>query len=415
MAAKFGGFEIDVISQAVILCGGLGTRLGPLTHATPKPLLPINGRPFLECLIGEVVRQGFRDVVLLAGFCADQIINFVKTNEFVLGLKANIRVVAEPVPSGTGGALGHAKHLLAPHFLMMNGDSLFDIPLRKLALAFEQHPHLGGMIALREIQNPDRYGLVGLRNGMITEFSSPKLGVTTGLINGGVYVLDRECVLPHISGNCSLEADIFPLMLKSRGLGGSVWDGFFIDIGVHKAYSQAHSLIPEMLRRPAIFFDRDGVLNVDHGYVGSYDRFEWINGARETILAANDAGYLVFVVTNQAGVARGLYSEADIVELFVKVEHDLAKIGAHIDDYRYCPHHIEGVVNRYRKSCSWRKPNPGMILDLMKQWKVDAQKSFLVGDKQSDIGAACAAGIPGKTFSGGSLIETVSTYIDVNS
>jgi len=164
-------------------------------------------------------------------------------------------------------------------------------------------------------------------------------------------------------------------------------------------------------RRPAVFLDRDGVINVDHGYVSRRADFKWIPGAIAAIKALNDAGYYVFVATNQSGIARGLYSEQEMQALHEYISREVRKHGAHIDDWRHCPFHEEGTVAKFKRASDWRKPGPGMILDLMKTWSIDRARSVLIGDKKSDMGAARAAGIRGLYFAGGDLLAFVREHV----
>ena len=164
-------------------------------------------------------------------------------------------------------------------------------------------------------------------------------------------------------------------------------------------------------RRPAVFFDRDGVLNVDYGYIGTIDRFEWNAGAIDAIKFLNARRWWVFVVTNQSGVARGYFTEDDVRTLTKAIGNQLAAHGARIDDWRYCPDHPEGAVAAYRRVSDWRKPGPGMLLDLMKSWPVDREHSLLIGDKPSDSEAADAAGVASVLYSSGSLLSLVEAEV----
>lgn len=164
-------------------------------------------------------------------------------------------------------------------------------------------------------------------------------------------------------------------------------------------------------QQPAVFFDRDGVLNVDHGYTYRPQDFQWMPGAIEAIKYCNEHNYLVLVITNQSGIARGYYKEEDVKRLHEHMISELKKQDAHIDAFYYCPHHPEGKITEYIKICTCRKPAPGMINSAMKEWPIDKTKSFVIGDKPSDMAAAEAVGMKGYLFTENNLFSYVKEII----
>ena len=172
------------------------------------------------------------------------------------------------------------------------------------------------------------------------------------------------------------------------------------------------SRAPMSTPRPALFLDRDGVLNEDPGYVHRWEDFRWIPGAREAVAAFNQAGWWVFVVTNQSGVGRGYYAEDDVIALHAKMAESLAEVEARIDAFYYCPHHPDAQVELYRHpDPPDRKPNPGMILRALAEWPVDLSRAIMVGDKDSDLEAAARAGVRALHFTGGDLADFLKAEV----
>lgn len=163
--------------------------------------------------------------------------------------------------------------------------------------------------------------------------------------------------------------------------------------------------IAEAEQCQAVFFDRDGTLNVDIHYLHRPEDFVWIEGAKEAVKYVNDQGYLAILVTNQSGVARGYYPEEDVKKVFDWMNAELAGIGAHLDALFYCPHHPEGKVPAYTKVCNCRKPATGMIDKACAQYLIDRSSSYFVGDSDGDMECAARAGLTGIRYQSGSLLD----------
>lgn len=224
--------------QAMILAGGEGTRLRPLTSTIPKPVVPLANRPHLAFMIDWLRGHGVDDVILACGFMADGVRRVLGDGE---SLGVHIRYVEEPTPLGTGGALRYAGDLLDERFLMLNGDVLSDLDL---TAQLAQHEQTGATatIALYAVEDPSMYGLVRLNgDSSVREFlEKPRPEeFDSNLINAGAYVLERSLLddMASPGTNISIERDVFPLLVD-RGLYGFVGDGYWLDIGTPERYLQ---------------------------------------------------------------------------------------------------------------------------------------------------------------------------------
>ncbi|WED22478.1 D-glycero-beta-D-manno-heptose 1,7-bisphosphate 7-phosphatase [Vibrio sp. JC009] len=147
------------------------------------------------------------------------------------------------------------------------------------------------------------------------------------------------------------------------------------------------------MAKPAVFLDRDGVINVDHGYVHDEHDFEFIDGVFEATKQLKDMGYLLVMVTNQAGIARGYYTEDRFLSLTQWMDWNFVDNGVEFDGFYYCPHHPEHGTGTYKQDCDCRKPKPGMLVSARDYLKIDMANSIMVGDKTGDLEAAEAAGV----------------------
>jgi len=393
------------VTQAVCLVGGRGTRLGPLTDQTPKPLLDVGGRPFLDYIVHEARRFGLQQLLLLTGYKSEAIEARYAGKTFG---QLTVEVVVEPEPAGTAGALANAAGRLNDAFFMLNGDSFFDFNWLSLAPALAR-PDWKMHAALATGIEGSRYGRVDLSDGHIRGFKPE--GPSGQPINAGIYLV-RKAVLGDIrTSPCSLEREVMPGLARRGELLGTAVKGSFIDIGIPDDFSRAQDLLPAYMRRPAAFLDRDGVLNRDDGYVHRPDQIVWVPGAIEAVRWLNDKGFYVFVVTNQGGVAHGYYTEDHVHELHFWMQQQLQAQGAHVDAFEHCPFHPEGKVERYTRESEFRKPLPGMLHKLQRDWTVVLDKSFMIGDRDTDVEAARAGGVPGHKFAAGNLLDSVKEIV----
>jgi D,D-heptose 1,7-bisphosphate phosphatase len=374
------------------------------------PLTDIARLQFLEILIAEASRRGFSRILLLAGRDS-AVIAFAEELDRSRRFRCSIDALIVPNRDGAAGALRFAAPRLEKQFVLLDGQRWFDFNWLDLAFALPSTP-AAAVLALRREPHALQGGVAVLDGENVVSFE-PRDRNPSRLVSAGILVC-RRTVLEYLPAAGPVETGLLHKLAVEGRLGGRVYDGFYVDTGVPAEIEQALAEIPQMRERPAAFLDRDGVLNVDHGYVHRPRDLTWIPGAVDAVKWLNDRGYYVFVITNQAGVARGYFTEDDVRRFHAHLAGELRDAGASIDDFRFCPHHPEATVTSYRAACHWRKPQPGMILDLLQHWPIVIHRSFVIGDRSSDIEAAAAAGIRGYLFSSGNLCDLVRSIDSSN-
>jgi D,D-heptose 1,7-bisphosphate phosphatase len=382
------------LKQAVILCGGYGSRLGLLTTKTPKPLLKINNIPFLIYLIKNLIRYGISDILLLCHYRHREFTKVFKKNNF-LGVR--IRCIYEKKLLGSGGAILNIKDKLNKRFLVCNGDTYFDFNILDLFSSLKKKSI--GIVALTKVKkDKERYNQFYLNKENKLLLSSHKNRKKNSSINSGFFIFNKDILNFLNYSEPSLENNIIPKLVKLGHIQGKVYcksHHKFIDIGVKKDFVRANNFFSNVLCKKAVFLDRDGIINIDKGYVYKIKDFVWRKGIVNLIKYLNDNNYYVFVVTNQSGVGRGYYSEGQLNKLHIWINSELMLKGCHIDSFQYAPYFKNSIYKKYTLNKKFRKPNIGMYLEIKKKWNFDKNNSFMIGDKNSDLLFANKANLKG--------------------
>ena len=387
------------VTQCVILAGAAGITSEGSGREPDAPLRDAAGRPLLYHLIDEVARFGIDDFLVIPGSAAPPVAGDRVSRRARDGRSLTVTIF-EPGSRGGAEGVGRLLDQLCDTFLVINGDTYFDCNIAALvrpALA----PGRMMRLAVCHGSSPPSPAMVELDGECVVRMIENSRAAGACWTSAGICYV-RKAVLSLIDRvpRC-LEGDILPRLLWMRAVEARRFAGPLIAFGAMGDTASARHLFP--IRRAAVFFDRDGVLNEDSGYAHRTHELRWLPGARECVRAVNDSGRFAFVVTNQSGVARGYYDEDAVCAFHAEMQRQMLAVGAHIDAFAFCPHHPCGVLPLYARHCDCRKPMPGMILQLLDRWPVRRQDSILIGDRPSDITAAEAAGIGGRIYRGGDL------------
>lgn len=325
----------DKIKQAVILAGGLGKRLQPFTDNNPKPMYPVNGKPFIGYLIEQVKQFGIDNILLLLGYMPEKITEYLKNGK---DYGVSISYDITPVEFNTGDRIFHAKERLNDDFLLMYCDNYCPIDYRKLEDDFYNN---NALIQVSVYDNKDNY----TKNNMLLEE------------NGKVLAYDKKRAMPRLQGvdigyaiikkkildmvtceNQNFESVAYPYALRQNQMFATVTKHRYYSVGSWERIELTKKFFEDI---PTVFIDRDGTINERPPkacYVENEQQFVWLKGAKEAIGLLNKNGYRVLMVTNQPGIARGKLSLEKLNKIHDKMERELEEEGAHIDKIYFCPH-----------------------------------------------------------------------------
>ena len=360
----------------VILAGGKGTRIKKYLHNKPKPMVKFNEIYFLQYLINIFSKYPINKIFILVGYKSDIIFKNFHNKTFNF---TKVVCVKEKKLMGTGGALLSLKKKKIKDFILINGDTVFDIDLADFIKSFKKKK-LGSVALAPNSKNINNYKLNNLeiKNNILCYKKNSKL------MNGGVYFFKRRILNLIPNKPCSLEEDVFPNIIKKKLLTGKIYKNFFLDIGTPKYFNVSAKRLKNYFSRPAAFLDRDGVINHDSGYVYKKKDFRFRKGVIKGLKYLIKKKYYIFIVTNQAGIAKGIYNENEFKKLHLYLKRNLSKKNIYFNDVQYCPYHPKGKIKIYRKKSSLRKPGNQMVKNILKIWLVNKRKSFMIGDKNSD-------------------------------
>ena len=359
-------------SQLVILCGGKGSRISKITKKTPKPLIKFNNKPFLYYLIKYYSEQGIKEFVLLSCYKNYLFKKFINDYKFK-GIK--IKLINEITSLGTGGGIIRYRKFLKNIFFLTNGDTFQEINLIDFNNFFIKSKK---NIALSLINSNSRPKLGNLTiKKKIVNFSKK-----SKLINSGIYIIKRK-ILDKIKEKkiISLENEIIKSKIKNNLVAGYLCKNFFIDIGSYDSIRKLKNKKKLFKKKPALFLDRDGVINKNYGYVYKLNKLKFEPKIFKIINHYYKKKYLIIVISNQSGIGRKLFSLKSMKLFNEKIIKEFFKKKINILDFYICPHKPED-------NCICRKPKPIMINKAIIDWNIDRSKSFMIGDKISDLNCA---------------------------
>lgn len=374
----------EKVRQAVILAGGRGTRLRPMTEFLPKPMISFHGRPFLEYLICQLRAQGVRRILLLLGYLPDPIIShFGDGSRFGVEIEYNIT----DVEHDTGTRLRLAKSKIDRRFLLMYCDNYWPMRLAGMVDHFLEKKVMGLITVYDNRHGVTKDNIRVSPDGLVDLYDKSRSATDLKGVDIGYGIFSKKVLDLLPEENVNFEKTIYPLLVEQGQLAAFVSGHRYYSVSTPERLGATELFLS---RRPAIILDRDGVLNVKPAkacYVTRPEDFVWLPGAIEAVKLLRDAGYLVLLASNQAGIARGIMTVEELDAIHHKMQRDLEQYDAGVDGIYYCPH-------GWDDGCECRKPNPGMLYWAQNDHYLDLSRTPFIGDSPSDMEAGERAGCP---------------------
>lgn len=384
--------------EAVILAGGMGTRLGDYTKEIPKPLVKIHEKAVLQYQIENLARYGITEIILIIGHLGYKIKEYFGDGR---QLGVNIRYFEEEFPLGTAGSFYYLKNLLSDHFLVIFGDIIFDIDFNRF-LNFHLEKKATGTLAVHPNNHPyDSDLLIVDDQNIVREILKKNVNrkfFYHNCVNSGLYIFRRD-ILNNVEENKKqdLEKNIIAKLIPEGKIYAYKTTEYIKDMGTPERFNlvQEHvrkGIVPKKNlsnKQKVIFLDRDGTINKYVGLLSKPEQLEIDEEVYEAIKMVNNSEYLSIVITNQPVVARNLCSIEELENIHRKLETDLGKKGVYIDEIYYCPHHPDKGYpeenKEFKIDCNCRKPNIGLIERAVNRYNIDLSQSYLIGDSTIDI------------------------------
>jgi histidinol-phosphate phosphatase family protein len=385
------------IKQAVILAGGQGTRLKPFTDTMPKPMIPLNNRPFLEYLVEMLKENGIEEIVFLLGYKAEKIVeHFGDGKKFGVKIKHSVGAVEDD----TGTRIRNAKNLIDNHFLLMYCDNYWPMNLKKLEEFYNQNPTLASVTVFTNKKGVTKNNVIVDSEGFVVKYDKTRTEPGLNGVDIGFMIIDKKVLDMMPDTNFSFEKEILTKLVEQHQLRAYLTDHRYYSIG---SIDRLEQTTKYLLPRKIIFLDRDGVINKKApkaDYVKKWSEFEFLPGVIEGLELLSKKGYELYILTNQPGIAREMMTLDDLNDIHAKMLQEFEKHNIKIIQIYSCLH-------GWHDGCECRKPKPGLFFDASHDHAINLGKTVFIGDDERDVTAGEAAGI--KTY----LVGTEKGFLQV--